>query len=67
MAWLGFAGMPRRYPDYPDAFIYLNSIITFGSILILFSVLFFLYLIFNSLLSPSLKLNNSSYLYKNII
>jgi cytochrome c oxidase subunit 1 len=38
---LGLSGMPRRIPDYPDG----NSIMTYGSILTVFSVLIFLHLI----------------------
>lgn len=48
MHFLGFAGLPRRYPDYPDAYAGWNSVITFGTILTLLSVLFFLHILSNS-------------------
>jgi cytochrome c oxidase subunit 1 len=46
MHFLGVAGMPRRIPDYPDAFSIFNKISTWGSYMSGFSVLvFFLVLI----------------------
>lgn len=37
MHFLGLAGMPRRIPDYPDAFQYWNSFMTLGSNMTLIS------------------------------
>ena len=41
MHWLGVAGMPRRIPDYPDAFFLFNKIASWGSYLSALSTLFF--------------------------
>ena len=46
MHFLGLAGMPRRIPDYPDLYIGWNRICSLGSIITLFSVLLFLFLLF---------------------
>jgi len=48
MHFLGYAGMPRRIPDYPTGYIYWNEISTYGTILTIFSVLIFIILILNS-------------------
>jgi cytochrome c oxidase subunit 1 len=49
MHFLGFAGMPRRYSDYPDAFAGWNLIASYGSIISLIAVFFFFYIIYNAL------------------
>jgi cytochrome c oxidase subunit I len=41
--FLGLAGMPRRYIDYPDAFAGWNFISSTGSYISAFGVLIFLY------------------------
>ncbi|MFM9847789.1 MAG: cytochrome c oxidase subunit I [Hyphomicrobiaceae bacterium] len=41
--FLGLAGMPRRYADYPDAFAGWNKISSFGSYMTAFGVFVFLY------------------------
>ena len=41
--FLGLAGMPRRYADYPDAFAGWNKISSFGSYMTAFGVVVFLY------------------------
>ncbi len=46
MHFLGLAGMPRRYVDYPDAFAGWNHIISIGGYIGGFSVLIFLYVLF---------------------
>merc|ERR1712157_245669 len=41
MHFLGVSGMPRRIPDYPDAFLYFNKIASWGAELSAFSLLMF--------------------------
>jgi cytochrome c oxidase subunit 1 len=42
MHFVGLAGMPRRIPDYPDAFAGWNMVATYGSYISAFGVLIFL-------------------------
>jgi cytochrome c oxidase subunit I len=43
MHFVGLAGMPRRIPDYPDAYAGWNMVSTYGSYISAFGVLIFLY------------------------
>ena len=45
MHFLGVAGMPRRVPDYPDAFLMFNRIASYGSYISALSAIFFFYVI----------------------
>nr|BBC77733.1 cytochrome c oxidase subunit 1 [Nitzschia sp. NIES-3576] len=45
MHWLGVAGMPRRIPDYPDAYYLFNKISSWGSYISAVSALFFFMLV----------------------
>jgi cytochrome c oxidase subunit 1 len=49
MHFLGLAGMPRRIPDYPDAFAGWNSIASFGSYVSAISAIFFFYIVYITL------------------
>jgi cytochrome c oxidase subunit 1 len=46
--FLGLAGMPRRYIDYPAAFEAWNEVSTWGSLISAFGVLVFLYGLFSA-------------------
>ncbi len=47
--FLGLAGMPRRIPDYPDAFTGWNMVSSIGSYISFAGALFFVYIIFYTL------------------
>jgi cytochrome c oxidase subunit 1 len=45
--FLGIAGMPRRIPDYPDAFAEWNAISSFGSLISVMATVLFGYIVYN--------------------
>jgi cytochrome c oxidase subunit I len=49
MHFLGLAGMPRRIPDYPDAYAGWNAVSTYGSYVSLVATLFFFYVVYDTL------------------
>ena len=51
MHFLGLAGMPRRIPDYPDAFAFWNTVASFGSYISALSAVFFFYIVYVTLTS----------------
>ena len=46
MHFLGLAGMPRRIPDFPDAYSQWNNIATIGSFITTASTIFFAYVVY---------------------
>ena len=49
MHFLGLAGMPRRIPDYPDAYAGWNAVASFGSNVSTVSALLFFYIVYVTL------------------
>jgi cytochrome c oxidase subunit 1 len=56
--FLGLAGMPRRYIDYPDAFTLWNRISSFGTYLSAVGLVLFVYLIYDAFAKKRLAGNN---------
>ena len=48
MHFLGLAGMPRRIPDYPDAYLGWNQVASVGSIITTIGLIYFLFLLWIS-------------------
>ena len=48
MHFLGLAGIPRRYSDYPDYYSGWNFVARAGSIISIFSVVFFIYILWEA-------------------
>jgi len=42
MHFLGMSGMPRRIPDYPDAYYFLNVVSSAGSAITIVSIIVFI-------------------------
>jgi cytochrome c oxidase subunit 1 len=47
MHFLGLAGMPRRIPDFPDAYSQWNTIASYGSFITIIAVVFFVYVVYD--------------------
>jgi heme/copper-type cytochrome/quinol oxidase subunit 1 len=56
---LGLAGMPRRIPDYPDAYSGWNLVSSFGSIISIVASLVFLYALYDLLARQEYNLANN--------
>jgi cytochrome c oxidase subunit 1 len=57
--FLGLQGMPRRVPDYPDAFEGWNIISSIGSLISVVSTGIFLYVVFKMLTNPNKAIANT--------
>nr|QXG82934.1 cytochrome c oxidase subunit 1 [Tabanus formosiensis] len=69
--FLGLAGMPRRYSDYPDAYTAWNVVSTIGSTISFLGVILFLYVIWESMITKKtvvfpVQLNSSIEWYQNL-
>jgi cytochrome c oxidase subunit 1 len=56
--FLGLAGMPRRYIDYPDAYRLWNEVSSYGAYLSGISVFLFLYIIYDAFAKKRIAGNN---------
>ena len=66
MHFLGLSGMPRRIPDYPDAFVFWNKIASIGSFISIGSTVLF-FIILSNMFSDQLiiKKKNTWHYYDN--
>ena len=67
MHCLGLAGMPRRIPDYPDAFSSFNTIATIGSYISIIGSLFFFMLLIQYFLKRTFYYVVVYYYYLSIL
>ena len=67
MHFLGISGMPRRIPDYPDAFAGWNYISSYGSMVSLVSAGVFVYIVYDLLAGPDRQRLPSMYIRIPII
>ena len=56
--FLGLAGMPRRIPDYPDAFEGWNYVSSIGSIISVIATMVFMYVIYDMLVNQPVASSN---------
>jgi len=56
--FLGMAGMPRRIPDYPDAFSGWNAVSSFGSLVSVIATILFGYIIYDIFANEKISTNN---------
>jgi len=56
MHFLGLAGMPRRIPDYPDAYTSFNTFSTFGAFISIVATFYFFSLVYTALSAEDSKI-----------
>nr|AMX74093.1 cytochrome c oxidase subunit I [Chiropterargas boueti] len=63
--FLGLAGMPRRYSDYPDFFTTWNMVSSYGSMMSFVAVILFIYSIYDSMMNKRMTLY-TQYIYTSM-
>jgi len=58
--WLGLNGMPRRIPDFPDAFLGWNILSSFGSLISVVAICLFIYGVYSALFSTKVSHSSSA-------
>jgi len=61
MHFLGLAGMPRRIPDYPDAYSGWNAVASYGSYISIVSTFLFVYIVYSTLTSKPKNTKRSTW------
>jgi cytochrome c oxidase subunit 1 len=56
--FLGMAGMPRRIPDYPDAYSGWNAVSSFGSLVSVVATVLFIYIIYDMFVNKNFSPKN---------
>lgn len=64
MHFLGVNGMPRRIPDYPDAFAGWNYVSSVGSIISTVSLVLFIYIMYDQLVNGLANRANNKLIHK---
>jgi heme/copper-type cytochrome/quinol oxidase subunit 1 len=60
---LGISGMPRRIPDYPVIFQFWNTVSSVGSLISLFGVFYWMYLIYDALIVSKVPSKRNPWLF----
>lgn len=56
--FLGLAGLPRRIPDYPDAYLGWNAVSSYGSLVSVVATAIFIYIIYSIFVNNTISSKN---------